>query len=200
MSRNGVSLGRVVLWCDSRGIFWKLSLLFQNPWSQWLRRMHCLSANSYLLNNFPVLSGALGVVCWAQSRQWKLQGLWLRTRGSVLLEEVRKGHLGEVHRVKSKGRGQKGPGYCRLAGLKLAQPMALWSRVVKAVIIFKRWNYWSAFLFNQFSIFERERERYNIMAGLNYMWKDSHFGNGFKTRKQPEISVGMTFRRRPGAG
>ena len=43
----------------------------------------------------------------------------------MLLEEVRKGHLGEVHRVKSKGRGQKGPGYCRLAGLKLAQPMAL---------------------------------------------------------------------------
>lgn len=44
---------------------------------------------------------------------------------SVLLEEVRKGHLDKVHRVKSKQRGQKGPDYCRFSGLKLAQPMAL---------------------------------------------------------------------------
>ena len=43
----------------------------------------------------------------------------------MLLEDVRKGHLDKVHRVKSKWRGQKGPDYCMLSGLKLAQPMTL---------------------------------------------------------------------------
>lgn len=100
------------------------------------------------------------------------------------LEEVRKGQRSPESGVLV-GKSE-GSGYCRHSSL-----LSSTSGTVKPYC--ERWTLIHEPLSSNNSIFSRERERGSIVAGLGLL-KRTSFGDNFKTHRQLEASVGITFR------